>query len=40
MRYESHADQTALQQNDDALTLFIKNIYGFDYLIVFCDVMN
>ena len=40
MRYESHADQTALQQNDAALTLFIKNIYGFDYLIVFCDVMN
>jgi hypothetical protein len=33
-----HADQAALQQKDAALTLFIKNIYSFEYLIVFCDV--
>lgn len=36
--YEKHADQAALQQRDAALTLFIKNIYSFEYLIVFCDV--
>lgn len=38
LRYAKHADQSALQQNDAALTLFIKNIYSFEYLIIFCDV--
>ena len=38
LRYEKHADETALQQQDAGLTLFIKNIYAFEYLIVFCDV--
>lgn len=38
LRYEKHIDQTALQQKDAALTLFIKNIYSFEYLIVFCDI--
>ena len=38
LRYEDHADQTALQQRESALTLFIKNIYSFEYLIVFCDI--
>ena len=38
LRYEKHANQTALQGRDGALKLFIKNLYGFDYLIVFCDV--
>lgn len=36
--YEDHADQTALNQKEAQLTLFIKNIYSFEYLIVFCDV--
>ncbi len=36
--YEKHADQVALQQKDAPLTLFIKNIYSFEYLIVFCDI--
>ena len=39
LRYEKHADQTALQREDAPLTLFIKNIYSFEYLIVFCDVL-
>lgn len=39
LRYEKHADQTALTQKDAALTLFIKNIYSFEYLVVFCDVL-
>jgi hypothetical protein len=36
--YEKHVDQAALQQKESALTLFVKNIYSFEYLIVFCDV--
>ena len=40
IRYEQHADQAALQRNDAALTLFIKNIYAFEYIIVFCDVQG
>ena len=38
LRYEKHADQAALQNKEAPLTLFIKNIYSFEYLIVFCDV--
>ena len=37
IRHENHADQTTLQQEDAALTLFIKNIYSFEYIIIFCD---
>ena len=37
IRYESHADEAALQKNDAALTLFIKNIYAFEYILIFCD---
>ena len=39
LRYEKHADQTALAQKDAALTLFMKNVYSFEYLVVFCDVL-
>lgn len=38
LRFEKHADQSTLQQKEAALTLFIKNIYAFEYLIVYCDV--
>ena len=38
--YEKHADQAALQQNDAALTLFIKNIYAFQYIILFCNTAS
>lgn len=37
IRYEQHADQTALQQVDADLTLFIKNIYALEYIIVYCN---
>ena len=37
LRYEKHADQAALQKREAALTLFIKNIYAFEYLIVYCS---
>ena len=38
LRYAKHADQTALGRSDAQLTLFIKNIYAFEYLIVSCDI--
>ena len=38
MRYEKHIDQAALQRKEAALTLFVKNMYSFEYLIIFCDV--
>lgn len=38
IQYEKHADQTALQQKDVSLVLFIKNIYAFEYIVLFCDV--
>ena len=38
LRYEKHADQVALQREDATLTLFIKNVYAFEYLIVFCNI--
>ena len=38
LRYERHADQGALQQENVPLTLFVKNVYSFEYLIVFCDI--
>ena len=40
IRYEKHADQVALQREDAALTLFIKNVYALEYIIVFCDVVS
>lgn len=38
--YEEHADQAALQQKEAPLTLFIQNVYSFEYLIVFCDLSH
>ena len=40
IHYEKHADQESLQREDSALTLFIKNMYAFEYVIVFCDVLG
>ena len=40
VRYEKSADQTALQKKDASLTLFIKNIYALEYIIIFCDVLS
>ena len=37
IRYEKHADKSALEKKEAALTLFIKNIYGFEYVVVFCN---
>ena len=40
IRYEKHADQEALQRNDAALKLFIKNMYAFEYIVIFCDISS
>lgn len=39
IHYTKHADQAALNGEEAALTLFIKNIYAFEYVIIFCDVL-
>ena len=40
IRYEKHADQAALQREDAALTLFIKNMYSFEYIIIFSNPVS
>lgn len=40
LRNAQHADQAALQREEAPLTLFIKNMYSFEYLIIFCDVQH
>lgn len=40
IKYENNADQTTLNRNNVALTLFIKNVYAFEYIIISCDVLN
>ena len=37
MRYENHIDQATLQKEAGALTLFVKDIYSFEYLVIFCE---
>jgi hypothetical protein len=38
IRYAKHADEASLNRREAALTLFIKNPYGFEYILIFCDV--
>ena len=40
IRYEKNADQSTLQRKDASLTLFVKNVYAFEYIIVYCDVVH
>ena len=37
--YEKHANKTELQSETSDLTLFIKNIYAFEYLIIYCNAL-
>lgn len=37
LRYADHADRQTLAKTPAQLTLFIKNIYAFEYLIISCD---
>lgn len=40
IRYEKNADQSTLLREDASLTLFIKNVYAFEYIIIYCDVIH
>ena len=40
IRYEKNADQSTLQRKDASLTLFVKNVYAFEYIIICCDVVH
>lgn len=40
IRYEKHMDGSVLQRENTPLTLFIKNIYAFEYIVVYCDVLQ
>ena len=40
IRYEKNADQSTLQCKDASLTLFVKNVYAFEYIIIYCDVVH
>ena len=40
IRYEKHADQTVLQREEAGLTLFIKNNYAFEYVVIFCNTLD
>ncbi len=37
---EKHADQAALRREEAAMTLFIKNTYAFEYIVVFCNTLG
>jgi hypothetical protein len=39
LRYEKHANKAELQSETSDLTLFIKNIYAFEYLIISCNAL-
>jgi hypothetical protein len=36
LRYEKHINQSTLQKEDSDLVIFAKNIYSFEYLIIYC----
>jgi hypothetical protein len=40
IRYEKNADQSTLQRENAALTLFIKNVYAFEYVVIYCDTLS
>ena len=40
IRYEKNADQSTLLREDASLTLFVKNVYAFEYIIIYCDVFG
>lgn len=38
IRYAKDASQKTLGSRDADLTLFIKNVYAFEYILVFCNI--
>ena len=39
IRYEKSADETALNKETAPLVLFVKNVYAFEYIVIYCDVL-
>lgn len=37
LQYVKHADKEVLENEDTELILFVKNLYGFEYLVIYCD---
>ena len=37
IRYEENADRSTLDCEESSLTLFIKNVYAFEYIVVNCQ---
>ena len=40
IRYEENADKDTLHRKNADLTIFIKNVYAFEYIIIYCDVAS
>lgn len=40
IRYEKNVNRSTLQRKESSLTVFIKNIYAFEYIIIYCDTVN
>ena len=36
IRYSKHIDDASLRRSESDLTVFIKNIYSFEYIILYC----
>lgn len=37
--YKKAINKDTLKHNEASLTIFVKNIYAFEYIIIYCDVM-
>ena len=40
IRYEKNADQASLGREESALTVFVKNVYAFEYVVIYCNVLQ
>lgn len=40
LRYVKNVNGSTLESENSALTIFIKNVYDFEYLLVFCNVVE
>ena len=40
IQYCDHADNQTLSSESDDLTIFVKNIYAFEYIIIRCSALG
>jgi hypothetical protein len=40
LKYESHINQSTLQKENSDLALFVKNVYAFEYLVIYCQTAH